>query len=63
MKPQVKYGLLGVFALFALGFAGWLYLTRHLVSTDDAYVHADIAPISTRVQGLVEPYWPAGQDR
>ncbi|MDD3446691.1 MAG: HlyD family secretion protein [Zavarzinia sp.] len=53
MKPQVKYGLMGVFALFALGFAGWLYLTRHLVSTDDAYVHADIAPISTRVQGLV----------
>ncbi|MCF4166182.1 HlyD family secretion protein [Zavarzinia compransoris] len=53
MKPQVKYGLLGGFVIAALAFAGWLYLTRHLVSTDDAYVHADIAPISTRVQGVV----------
>lgn len=53
MKPQVKFGLLGGFVIAALAFAGWLYLTRHLVSTDDAYVHADIAPISTRVQGVV----------
>lgn len=53
MKPHVKFGLLGLVALVAVGFLGWLYLTRHLVSTDDAYVAADIAPISTKVEGTV----------
>lgn len=53
MKPHVKFGLLGLVAVVALGFLGWLYLTRHLVSTDDAYVAADIAPISTKVEGTV----------
>ncbi|PWR18765.1 HlyD family secretion protein [Zavarzinia compransoris] len=53
MKPQVKLGLIGVFVIGALAFAGWLFLTRHLISTDDAYVHADIAPISAKVQGAV----------
>lgn len=53
MKPQVKFGLIGGFVIAALAFAGWLFLTRHLVSTDDAYIHADIAPISAKVPGAV----------
>ncbi len=53
MKPQVKFGLLGLLVVAVVGFAGWLYLTRHLVTTDDAYIHADIAPISTKVEGTV----------
>ncbi|RJF89088.1 HlyD family secretion protein [Oleomonas cavernae] len=53
MKPQVKFGLLGLLVVAVVAFAGWLYLTRHLISTDDAYIHADIAPISTKVEGTV----------
>lgn len=53
MKPQVKFTLLGLAVVALAGFAAWLYLTRDLVSTDDAYIHADIAPISTKVEGTV----------
>ncbi|MBP1806021.1 HlyD family secretion protein [Rubellimicrobium aerolatum] len=57
-KPVRKKAVLGLVALAALGGIGYWaegYWTegRFLVETDDAYVQADIALISSRVQGYV----------
>ncbi|WP_229262041.1 HlyD family secretion protein [Duganella guangzhouensis] len=56
-KISRKTALLGVgaLALLAAGAAGlhWWQLGRFLISTDDAYVRADIATISPRVAGYI----------
>jgi len=44
--------LVGV-AVVALGFVYWMLFLRNRVSTDDAYVHADDAQISSRIPGTV----------
>ncbi len=57
--PKKKKGrrtaLLAVILVAILGLAwlAWSYFHRHLVSTDDAYVQADIAQIAPRVTGTV----------
>ncbi|MEZ5817142.1 MAG: HlyD family secretion protein [Hyphomicrobiaceae bacterium] len=55
-KKKVVLGLVGLLVLMAaIGFgAHWWLVGRYLVSTDDAYVGADIAQISARVAGRVE---------
>lgn len=57
MKPKKKLVLMafGVAAAIAvIYFAGkWLLIGRHLVSTDDAYVHADFSIIAPKVTGYV----------
>ena len=40
-------------ALLGLAWLGWWWAHRHLVSTDDAYVKADIAQIAPRVTGTI----------
>jgi membrane fusion protein (multidrug efflux system) len=44
--------LLGILGAAALGGYWWFFL-RNQVSTDDAYIHADIAQISSRIDGRV----------
>ncbi len=58
-KPGRKRLVLGAVALIALGFGareGYGYWTvgRFLVSTDDAYLKADITAIAPKVQGYVQ---------
>ena len=55
-KPQrfIFPVLLGLLALFAIGGGLWWWLEgRHWQSTDNAYVEADIAVISTKVPGYI----------
>ncbi|WP_439817440.1 HlyD family secretion protein [Zavarzinia sp. CC-PAN008] len=53
MRRGVLAGVLIVFALVVGAGVYWYISTRHLVSTDDAYIHADIAPIGPKVAGYV----------
>jgi len=57
--PSRKRLVLGAVALLALAGAGygghyWWTTGRYMVSTDDAYVTADITLVSSRVQGYVK---------
>jgi len=62
--PKKKSGpakklVLGVVALAALGFGGyeathWWTTGRFMVSTDDAYIQADITILSAKISGYVE---------
>ena len=45
----VALGILGAFALTGT----WWFFLRNRVTTDDAYVHADIAQVSSRIDGKV----------
>lgn len=54
-RKRRVFALIGLAVLAGAGWAGWEYWTvgRFMVSTDDAYVGADITLISSRVQGYV----------
>jgi membrane fusion protein (multidrug efflux system) len=49
----LKWVGLGVVAVVAVVALYWLLVLRYRVTTDDAYVHADSAQISSRVDGTV----------
>ena len=53
-KILILRGALGALALLALYFGGhWLLVGRFLVSTDDAFIAADLSGIAARVPGTV----------
>ncbi|SIS59860.1 HlyD family secretion protein [Phaeovulum vinaykumarii] len=54
-RKRLVLGALAALVLSGAGYAGWNHWTtgRFMVGTDDAYVQADIALISSRVQGYV----------
>jgi membrane fusion protein (multidrug efflux system) len=53
--PKKRLKWIAVLAVLAgiLGTAYWWFFMRNRVSTDDAYVHADSAQISSRINGTV----------
>lgn len=53
-KRRVRHLLMGAGILVAIGAAGWVWLTGgRYVSSDNAYVHADLLMVSTDVAGIV----------
>ncbi|MEN6486076.1 MAG: HlyD family secretion protein [Syntrophobacteraceae bacterium] len=52
-KSRLNKAVILTIALLALGAGYWWFLNRNSVSTDNAYVKADSAQISTRVSGTV----------
>jgi membrane fusion protein (multidrug efflux system) len=54
-KKPLVFGLIGLVALGLAGWKGWSWVTvgRFLVSTDDAYVKADVSTIAARATGHV----------
>ncbi len=63
-RKRVVLGGIAAVALLGAASAGWTWWTegRFLESTDDAYVLADIAPISAKVAGYVREL-PVGNNR
>jgi membrane fusion protein (multidrug efflux system) len=54
-KKPLVFGLIGLLALGLAGTKGWSWVTvgRFVVSTDDAYVKADVSTIAARATGHV----------
>ncbi len=50
---HLRWFALGVITFFLLGFGYWWVFTRNRVSTDNAYVKADSAQVSSRTPGTV----------
>jgi len=53
LRRHRKLAVLGGIAVFSLIAAYWWFFMRNKVSTDDAYVHAHVARVSTRIPGTV----------
>jgi membrane fusion protein (multidrug efflux system) len=58
-KPRRRlflFGSIGIVALCAAAYVGWEYWTvwQFEVSTDDAYVQADVVPIAPQVAGYIQ---------
>ena len=53
-KFRMKVGLLVLFLLLALGFCYWWFFKHNRVTTDNAYVMADTARISSRIPGTIK---------
>jgi len=58
-NPARKRGLLifaGLVLVVALGFAAWLWTTRNTLSTQDAYVNADVVQVSVATEGVLSAW-------
>jgi len=58
-NPARKRGLLifaGLVLVVALGLATWLWTTRNTLSTQDAYVNADVVQVSVATEGVLSAW-------
>jgi len=52
-KLKIKIGVVSILILVVIGFCYWWFFKRNKVTTDNAYVMADTARISSRIPGTV----------
>lgn len=52
-RKRALFIVAGLFLLFAIAAGVYWFLHRNLVSTDDAFIHADIVQVAARIPGTV----------